>query len=90
MAAKFKTIEEQWEQFAAAVLPPDCSEVQRTESRRCFYAGFIAMLSSTLAFEDEGLPEDECMKWMEAWWENAEAYRDEMRVLVRKAQAKHN
>jgi hypothetical protein len=32
-------IHEKWEEFAAMVLPPGCSTVQRWETRRAFYAG---------------------------------------------------
>ena len=30
---------EQWDQFARAILPKDCSTIQRQEMRRAFYAG---------------------------------------------------
>lgn len=36
---KRQRILEAWNNFSAAVLPKDCSNVQRVESRRCFYAG---------------------------------------------------
>jgi hypothetical protein len=35
---------EQWDQFARAALPPSCSDVQRTEMRRAFYAGAQGIL----------------------------------------------
>lgn len=39
-----KTIAQHWEDFALAVLPHDVSEIQRTEMRRAFYAGFYGAL----------------------------------------------
>lgn len=38
------TIQSQWETFAAAVLPQEAPEVQRSEMRRAFYAGSYGML----------------------------------------------
>lgn len=41
-------IAEQWNSFAQATLPPDCSPLQRQEMRRDFYAGVRMMLSAVL------------------------------------------
>ena len=43
-----RSVEEEWESFARAVLPPNCSTVQRWEMRRAFYAGAWAMLAGVL------------------------------------------
>lgn len=34
-----KTIREGWETFAKAAIPPDASEIQRTEMHKAFYCG---------------------------------------------------
>lgn len=34
---------EQWNDFARNVLPPECSEIQRSETRRAFFAGAVAL-----------------------------------------------
>lgn len=54
-----------WEEYAAAVLPADCSEAQRTETRRAFYAGCYSMPmgfsqigDAANAFDRVGIPAD--------------------------------
>lgn len=42
MAAE-RSLASEWADFERMVLPPDCSEVQRTETRRGFYAGATAL-----------------------------------------------
>ena len=42
-----RTVADAWETFAHAVLPPDCSRVQRDEMRKAFYGGATALLSLT-------------------------------------------
>lgn len=39
------SIADLWTNFAGAVLPPEASEVQRSEMRMAFYAGFNEMMS---------------------------------------------
>jgi hypothetical protein len=43
-----------WQSYADRVLPPHVSEVQRTETRRAFYAGALALLSATANNLSEG------------------------------------
>lgn len=42
-------VAKQWESYARDVLPPGCSQVQRTETKRAFYAGAQALLMRILA-----------------------------------------
>jgi len=52
---------EQWDSFARAVLPADCSDGQRREMRRAFYAGGQAIMFkviAALAPEHDPMPED--------------------------------
>lgn len=51
------TIQEQWEQFSALVLPPDLSAIQAQEMRRAFYAGVQAMINIQWEIGDESISE---------------------------------
>ena len=54
-------VAEQWNTFAQAVLPRDCSDVQRKEMRRAFYAGahmIFCMLTGSVSAGDGVEPED--------------------------------
>lgn len=41
-------VQEEWNSFAKAALPAECSELQRQEMRRAFYAGVRMLLSKLL------------------------------------------
>jgi hypothetical protein len=43
-----KTIEERWHDFRRRVIHADAPEIQVTEMRIAFYAGFQAMLDATI------------------------------------------
>jgi hypothetical protein len=45
---KRQLVAEQWDQFARAVLPPQCSDVQRRAMRVAFYAGANSILFRVL------------------------------------------
>lgn len=51
------TIQEQWNSFAALVVPKDASPVQRQEMRRAFYAGAEAMTRIQFAVGDLAMSE---------------------------------
>lgn len=38
-----KTIFSEWKSFRQQVIPPDCSKIQATETKRAFYAGASSM-----------------------------------------------
>jgi len=40
-----RTIQAQWDSFEAQVLPKGCSDTQRTEMKKSFYAGASAILA---------------------------------------------
>jgi hypothetical protein len=55
-------VRELWVSYEQQVLPPNCSDVQRQETRRAFYAGAFGLFDAmTVAMsEDEGVsPDDE-------------------------------
>jgi biotin synthase-like enzyme len=59
-------IAEQWDQFARAVLPPNCSVIQRQEMRRAFYAGAQGvLLGCVAALAPEGEPTAEDLQMMQ-------------------------
>ncbi len=47
-----------WDIYADAALPPDCSSDQRKVARRAFYAGMGGILSLISMLTDEGFDED--------------------------------
>lgn len=58
---KRQLMAEQWDSFARAVLPANCSTVQRQEMRRAFYAGAQAIMFkviTSLAPDSEPTGED--------------------------------
>jgi hypothetical protein len=61
---KLRTIEELWQEFAVAVIPPAASPAQHREMRRAFYAGAHGMLGAALeAVGDNDVPEEVGMQW---------------------------
>ncbi len=51
-----RTIKAQWDSFAAQVLPTGCSEIQRAEMQKAFYAGasgILAIFNEIAAIESE-------------------------------------
>ena len=57
---------EQWDEFARRILPANCSQVQRQETRRAFYAGAQAILFRVIAaFAPEAEPTAEDLQVME-------------------------
>lgn len=46
---KRQLMAEQWDTFSRAVLPRDCSPIQRQEMRRAFYAGAQGILHGVMA-----------------------------------------
>lgn len=56
---KVDSVRESWNQFRAAVMPPNASNVQIQEMRRAFYAGawamFCTMNQASAGSEDEGV-----------------------------------
>ena len=62
MGAQKRRVREAWERFEKALLPPDCSDVQRQETRRAFYAGAFVVLdvmAEAMSDDDEMTAGDE-------------------------------
>jgi len=55
-------VRDAWTSFERAILPPDCSDVQRSEMRRAFFAGAFSImdeLSKAMSHEDDMTDADE-------------------------------
>lgn len=77
-----RTIKAKWDSFEAKVLPKDCSEVQREEMRRAFYAGAAALLAlndEIAAFDTEA----KGIALLSALYEEAEAFAMNLRATTR-------
>lgn len=62
---KRQLMAEQWDEFARAVLPKDCSTIQRQEMRRAFYAGAQAILFKVItSFTPEEEPTEKDLEIM--------------------------
>lgn len=74
-----------WDGYARNVLPKDASDVQRTECRRAFYAGGIALFYKILASLGPGEePTDADMAMLDAIKAEFEAYGEEIAELAKK------
>ncbi len=65
MGVKRQFMAEQWNTFAAKVLPIGCPERQRRETRRGFYAGAHALLNVIGEFDPGPEPTEQDVKFME-------------------------
>lgn len=75
-----RRIGELWDSFAKAILPPDCSRIQREETRRGFYAGAfgaIDMISGAMSDEDEMTEDD--LRVMNDLSKEREEYLEDLR-----------
>jgi len=61
-----REINEYWKVFAAALHLENASEIQRTEMKRAFFAGFDTCLSATCELADQKGEED-AVKQLESW-----------------------
>ena len=59
------TIQQEWEDFEAAVIPKDALPIQRQEMRRAFYSGVHATLSQHAGLH--GLSIDVARVRMQSW-----------------------
>lgn len=66
MSVKLKSIAEEWEGYAASVLPKDCSEVQRKETRLAFYAGAWTLVAHMHRLGENDISEDAGTQHIEA------------------------
>lgn len=75
-----ETVRQMWDEFAAAVLPPEVSAVQRRETRRAFYAAFFALLSALREIGGEDVGEEEGAARLEAWTSEVEVFHADVKA----------
>lgn len=59
MPAKFKTLQEEWEGFAASVIHPNAPKAQRDEMRMAFFSGAWVLVNQTIRIGDDDVSEQE-------------------------------
>ncbi len=73
------TIQEQWELFAALVVPKDAPPIQRQETRRAFYAGAEAMARIQFAVGDKAMSEDAGVQVLEGCHDELRRFAQQMK-----------
>lgn len=69
------SINDQWHFFAKVVLPAHCSETQRREMKRAFFAGADVMLNAPINIVDK-MPEAAVLARIKSWQLEARGYLD--------------
>jgi hypothetical protein len=73
-------IDAAWKSYEAEVLPPGCSTIQRTETRRAFYAGAQALFRGLLSrFTDDHEPTEQDLAQMSQVDEELKAFAHDLR-----------
>ncbi|MEY4761796.1 MAG: hypothetical protein RLZZ200_1652 [Pseudomonadota bacterium] len=68
-----------WSQYAEHVLPKEAGAVQKTETRRAFYAGAVAVLARVMAqVSDEDEVTDQDMQVMDDIMAELEEFKAEL------------
>jgi hypothetical protein len=65
MKTKPTTIADDWTRFAASVLPPNVSDIQRSEMRRAFYGGVAVMFDHAYRLGDPDGSEADAVAMLE-------------------------
>jgi hypothetical protein len=77
MVANIKVIAKAWEGYRRTVMPADAGPEQVTETRRGFYAGAWALLTTMMALGSDEIDEDQGVDILESVKAEIEAfYRD--------------
>lgn len=75
-----RTIQQQWESYAAAVIPKDAPTVQIQECRRAFYAGAMAMNTVYLSTSTPDVSESAGVQIVEGVQQELKAFRDRIGI----------
>lgn len=74
-------IEKAWESFAANVIPPNASDIQRREMKRSFYAGAAVLLELQMSILDPGTePTEKDLAVMDRIADELKAYFEGLKV----------
>lgn len=72
-----KTVKDWWDTFEERVLPKGCHPIQRQETRRAFYAGFLASLLAGIEMADESGDDDDLgARMIQSLHEECQAFKD--------------
>lgn len=66
-------IADRWADYERSILPPNASAVQRTETRRAFYAGCAAILGLLLGIDDS-VPDGDGAIMIDGWQREVQAF----------------
>lgn len=76
-------IAEEWNSFAEKVLPKECSDVQRIETRRAFYAGAVALWGAFFkGLSDGSEPTPSDLEMMSDFQKEFDHYAEQLRKGV--------
>jgi hypothetical protein len=72
-------LSQEWRKFAEHVLPADAPPIQKSESKRCFYAGAATMFGLiTRGLTPDAEPTDEDVDRLEALYQELEAFKRDL------------
>lgn len=71
-----QTVQQQWEEFSAHVMPQGASYTQRSEMKKAFFAGFFSALTTCMQLGEESVS-------LDAGAFNLEMLRNECETFIR-------
>lgn len=77
MSYSLKSINEEWQGFAASVLPKDAPQIQRDEMRMAFMAGAWLMVAAVERIGEPDITEAEGMQFLTATKEECQHFKKE-------------
>lgn len=72
------TLREQWQSFALEILPLDCSDIQRRETKRAFFAGAWGMFH-LVSSVGEDTPDEDALAMLDGWKREMEEFQEKVR-----------
>ena len=80
---KNPTVADMWAGYAAACLPANCHEVQRTETERAFYAGVVSMVELCNLIGQPGVTEERGVEILSGIEAEVAAYTERAKESIR-------
>ena len=53
-----RSVQQEWESYRNAVIPPDAPQIQHQECKRAFYAGAHSIMQFLMSMSDDNLSEE--------------------------------
>jgi hypothetical protein len=72
-----KTLEAEWEEFKAQIIPPNATLLQRNEMKKAFFGGVMALLSLQQDLADSSDPK-EVADGVVRWIGEVDAFADKL------------